>query len=91
MCVAHRVPPGGGGVVAVTASRIVQNEVRIAIRTLLAEVPPLSASRDQRSAWQLRKAEVLDLMAATDPAVAAEARALAARARYEARAIASDY
>lgn len=83
--------PSGKGVVAVTASRIVHNEVCIAIRTLLAEVPSLSASRDQRSAWQLRKAEVLDLMAATDPAVAAEARALAARARYEARVIASDY
>jgi DTW domain-containing protein YfiP len=73
------------------ASRVVQNEVCIAIRALLAGVPSLSATPEQRSAFQLRKAEVLDLLAATDPVVAAEARQLAARARYEARAIASEY
>lgn len=73
------------------ASRVVQAEVCIAIRALLAEVPSLTASTEARAAFQLRKAEVLDLLAATDPVVAAEARALAARARHEARAISFDY
>lgn len=73
------------------ASRVVQNEVCIAIRSLLAEVPPLTASPEQRSVFQLRKAEALDWLAASDPVVAAEARALAARARHEARAIPFDY
>ncbi|MGI9003529.1 MAG: hypothetical protein ACR2GH_18055 [Pseudonocardia sp.] len=61
------------------------------MRELLASVPRYGADSQQRADYQVRKAEVLDFLAAANPSQAAQAMALAARARYEARAIALDY
>lgn len=74
-------------------SRVVLNEVAYAIRAWLTSVPSLGASAEERSIFQLRKAEVFDLLAGTqsNPCAAAQALQLAARARDEARAIAPDY
>lgn len=72
-------------------SRWVQLEVSAAVRALMASIPPHESSVQQRADYHVRKAEVLDLIAATNPAWAAQATALAARARHEARAIALDY
>jgi hypothetical protein len=84
----------GLGVVMVV-SRVVHNEVVYWIRTLLASVPPLRAPAEQRSNFQLFKAEALDWLAATEPCAAAQAMQLAAqaraRARHETRAIILDY
>lgn len=73
----------------ITMSRVVQTEVCTAIRALLASVPPFMASIQQHADYQIRKAEVLDLLAATDPCLAVQAGNLAARARQEAHTIAA--
>jgi len=72
-------------------SRVVQAEVSAAMRELLSSIPPHGASSQARVDWHLRKAEVLDFVAATHPQYAAQAMTLALRARSEARAISSDY
>ncbi len=72
-------------------SRVVQSEVSAAVRQLLSSVPPFGAGTQQLANYQFRKGEVLDFLAATNPEFAAQAQALAARARYEARAVACDY
>jgi hypothetical protein len=76
-------------VVVITMSRVVQSEVCTAIRALLASIPPCTASIPQRADYQIRKAEVFDLLAATDPCLATQAGEAAARARHEAHALAS--
>ncbi len=73
----------------IAMSRVVQSEVCTAIRALLASIPPFAASIPQRVDYQVRKAEVLDLVAATDPCLAIQAGELAARARQEANALAA--
>lgn len=72
------------------SSRPVQLEVCAAIRALLASVPPFSASIQQRADYLVRKAEVLELIAATDPCLAAQAGQLADRARQQAHALVYD-
>ena len=72
-------------------SRWVELEIAAAIRMLLASIPPQETTTRQRADYQLRKAEVLDWLAATHPAWAAQATAISARARHEARALALDY
>lgn len=64
-----------------------QTEVCAAIRSLLASVPPYGAAPHRRADYQIRKAEVLDMVAVTDPYLSAQARELAVHARYEAQAI----
>jgi hypothetical protein len=81
----------GDMVVVITMSRVVQSEVCIAIRALLASIPPCTAPRPQRAEYQIRKAEVFDLIAVTDPCLALQAGELAARARHEAHALATDH
>lgn len=71
-------------------SRWIQTEVAAAIRGLWSSVPSQAASVQLWADWYARKAEVFDLIAATNPAWSAQASALAARARYEARSIALD-
>lgn len=73
------------------SSRVINNEVAYAIRLLLSSVPTLRASADQRSDYHLLKAEALELLAAADPVVAAQALQLAEKARREAHAINLDY
>jgi hypothetical protein len=75
--------------VVITMSRVVQSEVCTAIRTLLASIPPYTASMQQCIDYQIRKAEVFDLLAATDPCLSIQAGEAAARARHEAHALAS--
>jgi len=72
-------------------SRVIHTEVTYAVRMLLASVPTLRASADQRSDFHLLKAEVYELLAATNPAIAAQAMQVATAARREAHAIALDY
>ncbi|MGH3806768.1 MAG: AMED_5909 family protein [Pseudonocardiaceae bacterium] len=73
------------------SSRVVNNEVSYALRLLLSSVPALRAPAEQRSDFHLLKAEVYELLAATDPAIAAQALQLANNARREAHAISLDY
>ena len=72
-------------------SRVLLNEVAYAFRLWLSSVPSLQAPADQRSYFQLMKAEALEALAATEPSVAAQAMQLADKARREAHAIALDY
>jgi hypothetical protein len=72
-------------------SRVINNEVAYAVRLLLGAVPSLRAPAEQRSDFCLLKAEVFELLAATDPAIAAQALTLASAARREAQAIALNY
>lgn len=72
-------------------SRAVQNEVCYAIRMYLSSIPTLRASAEQRSDFQLLKAEVFELMAGAEPSVAAQMMQIAAAARREAHAINLDY
>lgn len=69
------------------ASRAIDNEVAWAIRSMLAVVPSLRASAEQRSDFQLYKAEVYEAWAVRDPSIAAQAMQIAAAARREAHAI----
>jgi hypothetical protein len=72
-------------------SKLIEREISAAICALVATIPPHDATKRQRADYQIRKAEVLDLIAATHPAWAAQATTISARARHEARAIAVDY
>lgn len=72
-------------------SRVVQAEVSAAMRELLSSVPSHGASSQVRADWHLRKADVLDFVAATNPQYVVQAMTLALRARSEAHAIACDY
>lgn len=72
-------------------SRVVSSEVGYALRLMLSTVPTLRAPAEQRSDYQLLKAEVFELLAATHPAIAAQALQLANAARREAHAINLDY
>lgn len=81
----HHPSAGGAGhydvVVVIVMSRAIQSEVCAAIRALLAWVPPSTAPVQQRADYQIRKAEVFDLIAATDACLAIQAGQLADRAR----------
>lgn len=74
-----------------STSSIVNSELGYALRLLITSVPSLRASAEQRSDYQLLKAEVYELLAATHPAIAAQALQLADNARREAHAINLDY
>jgi hypothetical protein len=78
-------------VVLMASSRLINDEVSYAVRLLLSTVPSLRAPAEQRSDYQLVKAEVFELLAATDPSIAAQALQLANAARREAHAINLDY
>lgn len=73
------------------SSQVVRAEVGYAVRMLLSLVPPLRAPAEQRSDYQLLKAEIYDLIAATNPSVAVQASIVAEAARREARIIALDF
>jgi hypothetical protein len=73
------------------SSQAFNNEIGYAIRTLLASVPSLRASADQRCDYHLLKAEVYELLALHNPAIAAQALQQANDARREAHAINLDY
>jgi hypothetical protein len=73
------------------SSRAINNEIAYAIRLLLSSVPTLRASAEQRSHFQLRKAETFQCLAAADPSTAAQALPLAEQARREAHAINLSY
>jgi hypothetical protein len=73
------------------SSRAFTTEIGYAVRLLLQTVPSLRASADQRSDYQLFKAEVYDLLAIDNPAIAAQAMQQANNARREAHAIHIDY
>lgn len=73
------------------SSRAFTTEIGYAIRLLLQTVPSLRASADQRSDYQLFKAEVYELLAIDNPAIAAQAMQQANAARREAHAINLDY
>jgi hypothetical protein len=72
-------------------SRVVNSEVGYALRLMLSTVPTLRAPAEQRSDYHLFKAEVYELLAIDNPAIAAQALQLAAAARREAHAINLDY
>ncbi|MGQ0715726.1 MAG: hypothetical protein ACT4NP_00190 [Pseudonocardiales bacterium] len=74
-----------------STSRVVSSEVGYALRLMLSTVPTLRAPAEQRSDFQMLKAEVYELLAATNPAIAAQALQLANTARREAHAINMDY
>jgi hypothetical protein len=69
------------------SSRAFNNEIGYAIRLLLQTVPSLRASTDQRSDYQLFKAEVYELLAVDNPIIAAQAMQIADTSRREAHAI----
>ncbi|MGH8473182.1 MAG: hypothetical protein ACREVJ_12160 [Gammaproteobacteria bacterium] len=73
------------------SSRAFTTEIGYAVRLLLQTVPSLRASADQRSDYQLFKAEVYELLAIDNPAIAAQAMQQANAARREAHAINLDY
>lgn len=73
------------------SSQVIMNEVAYHIRALLGVVPSLRASAEQRSDFQLYKAEVYEAWAVADPARAAQAMQVVTAARREAHAIALDY
>lgn len=73
------------------SSSVINNEVAYALRLLLSSVPTLRASADQRSDFHILKAEIYELLAAADPAIAAQALALANTSRREAHTINLDY
>jgi hypothetical protein len=72
-------------------SRAVHNELAYAFRMLFSTVPSLRASAEQRSDFELYKAQVFEAYAAVEPSAAAQALQLANKARSEAHAIAADY
>jgi len=72
-------------------SGVVQAEVGAQVRELLSSVPPQDADSKTRADWYVRKAEVLDFVAATHPQWAAQAERQGLRAESKARAIACDY
>jgi hypothetical protein len=74
-----------------TSSRVINNEVAFAIRLMLHMMPSLRAPAEQRSDFQLFKAEVYELWAAADPSIAAQALQQANTSRREAHAINLDY
>jgi hypothetical protein len=73
------------------SSRVIHNEIGAAIRGLLASIPACDAPRAARADYQVRKAEVLDLIAATDAQLFMQARELAAMARTQACIIAREF
>ncbi len=72
-------------------SRALQNEVCYGLRMLLAMVPSLRASGEQRADYHFFKGEYFDVVAAFEPSVAAQAMQIADKARREAHAINLDY
>lgn len=72
-------------------SQAISFEVAHAVRMYLAALPTLRASAEQRSDFHLFKAEVFELMAIENPAIAAQALAQANTSRREAHAINLDY
>jgi hypothetical protein len=74
-----------------TVSRSIQTEIVYMFRELLYSIPSLRATSEQRSDFQLRKAELYEAVAAFNPTVAAQCMATANAAKREAHAIALDY
>lgn len=66
---------------------VINTEIGYALRLLLNNVPSLRASADQRSDYQLLKAEVYELIAVASPNIAVLARDTADRAKGEAHLI----
>lgn len=73
------------------SSRVIHDEIGAAIRALLASIPPFDAPLAARAGYQLRKAEVLDLLAATDAQLFMQGREMAEVARTQARIITRDF
>ena len=74
-----------------TVSRMLHTELGYMFRQLLSSVPSLRASAEQRSDFQLLKAEFYEAAAAFNPAISAQCMETANNARREAHAIALDY
>jgi hypothetical protein len=55
------------------------------IRRLLADVPPAAAPETQWADWYVREAAVLDIYAASEPALSVHIKDVASTARFEAR------
>jgi len=72
-------------------SRVIHSEIGAAIRGLFASIPAHDAPRATRADYQVHKAEVLDLMAATDAHLFFQVREMAEVARTQARMIAREY
>lgn len=72
-------------------SRALQNEVCYGLRMLLAMIPSLQESTEQRAYYHIFKGEFFDLVAAFEPSVAAQAMQIADKARREAHVINLDY
>lgn len=68
-----------------SVSRYVLVELAAELRRLLVDVPPASASDAQWADWNIRKAAVLDMLAAVQPSGTSNATEQASAARYEAR------
>lgn len=73
------------------SSQVIMNEVAYHLRSMLGVVPSLRASSEQRSDFQLYKAEVYEAWGVANPAIAAQAMQVANAARREAHAINLDY
>jgi hypothetical protein len=74
-----------------TVSRTLQTEIGYMFRQLLSSVPSLRAGAEQRSDYQLYKAEFYEAVAAFNPAISAQCMDIANAAKREAHAIALDY
>ena len=74
-----------------TVSRTIQTEIAYMFRDLMSRVPSLRAGAEQRSDYQLLKAEFYEALAATSPAISAQCMDIANAAKREAHAIALDY
>lgn len=74
-----------------SVSRVIQTEIAFMFRLLLTSVPSLRAGAEQRSDFQLLKAEFYEAMAATNPGVSAQCMQVADAARREAHAINLNY
>ncbi len=74
-----------------STSRIVSSEVGYALRLMLSTIPTLRAPAEQRSDFQMFKVEVCELLAATNPAIAAQCQDIADAAKAEAHALNMNY
>jgi hypothetical protein len=74
-----------------SVSRMIQTEIAFMFRLMLTTVPSLRAGAEQRSDFQLLKAEFYEAVAATNPTISAGCMQVADRARREAHAINLDY
>lgn len=70
-----------------SANSGVPDELAFQVRLLLGSVPRPGSPTVQVAAYLMRKAEVLDWLSVLAPSVALQAKELATRARYQARAL----